>query len=268
MTRDLRPIGPAPIGEDDLQAFVDSRLDGPRQAAVEAYLDGHPEVAQRIAAEREQRRLLRDRLAAITAEPIPARLRIANVRAGQRARWRGHGRRAAVIALIFAAGLGIGLAAGRLPGRAGGSPPAATIGLAEGATAAYRTFVVEVAHPVEVGAAQEAHLLQWLSKRLGRTLAAPDLAAFGYRLIGGRLLPATTGAAAQLMYENVAGKRLTLYVRATDGSETAFRFQREGDTASFAWIDQGFGFAVTAVATRDELLPIAETIYRRLGERG
>ena len=35
--------------------------------------------------------------------------------------------------------------------------------------------MVEVAHPVEVGAAQEAHLLQWLSKRLGRKLAAPDL---------------------------------------------------------------------------------------------
>ncbi len=50
--------------------------------------------------------------------------------------------------------------------------------------------------------------------------------------------------------------------RATDGTETAFRFQREGDAATFAWIDQGFGFAVTAVASRDQLLPIAEAVYR------
>ena len=35
------------------------------------------------------------------------------------------------------------------------------------------------------------------------------------------------------------------------------------DAATFAWIDRGFGFAVTAPATREELLPIAEAVYRR-----
>ena len=140
---------------------------------------------------------------------------------------------------------------------------AATVSVAQGATAAYRTFVVEVAHPVEVGAAQEAHLLQWLSKRLGRPLAAPDLSRFGYRLMGGRLLPAGDAAAAQLMYDDASGRRLTVYVRAASGTETAFRFQQEGDAATFAWIDQGFGFAVTATASRDELLPIAEAVYHR-----
>ena len=259
---------PLPIGEDDLQAFVDDRLAGPRLAAVQAWLETHPDVARRIAAEREQRALLRERFAAIAAEPIPARLHIANLRAAQRARWRAQARRVAFVVLIFGAGLVLGIGLDRLPRGGAGSSPPATASVTEGATAAFRTFVVEVAHPVEVGAAQEAHLLQWLSKRLGRKLAAPDLSAFGYRLVGGRLLPATSGAAAQLMYEDGAGKRLTLYVRAADGTETAFRFQRDGDTASFAWIDQGFGFAVTAVATREELLPIAQSIYRSLGERG
>ena len=75
------------------------------------------------------------------------------------------------------------------------------------ALAAHRTFAVEVRHPVEVDAAQEAHLVQWLSKRLGRPLVVPDLSATGYRLMGGRLLPAGSGAAAQLMYENGAGDR-------------------------------------------------------------
>jgi anti-sigma factor RsiW len=138
--------------------------------------------------------------------------------------------------------------------------------VAQGAVSAYRTFVVEVAHPVEVGVSQEAHLLQWLSKRLGRKLLAPDLTAFGYRLMGGRLLPAGSAAAAQLMYEDTSGKRLTVYVRAAEGEETAFRFRQEGDAATFAWIDQGFGFAVTAMTGRDELLPIAEAIYRDFGD--
>ena len=121
---------------------------------------------------------------------------------------------------------------------------------------------------MEVGVAQEAHLLQWLSKRLGRKLEAPDLTPFGYRLMGGRLLPGGSGAAAQLMYEDSTGKRLTLYVRAADGTETAFRFQQDGDAATFAWIDQGFGFAVTATASREELLPIAEAVYKGLTSKG
>ncbi len=125
-----------------------------------------------------------------------------------------------------------------------------------------------MAHPVEVSVAQEAHLLRWLSKRLGRQLAAPDLAAFGYRLMGGRLRPAGSAAAAQLIYEDASGKRLPVYVRAADGTETAFRFQQEGDAATFAWIDQGFGFAVTATAGRDELLPIAEAVYKGLTSEG
>jgi anti-sigma factor RsiW len=57
-------------------------------------------------------------------------------------------------------------------------------------------------------------------------------------------------------------------MRAVDGTETAFRFQKDGDAATFAWIDQGFGFAVTAMATRGELLPIAEAIYRGLTPKG
>ena len=77
-----------------------------------------------------------------------------------------------------------------------------------------------------------------------------------------------SGAAAQLMYEDTAGTRLTLYVQAADGTQTAFRFQKEGDAATFAWIDQGFGFAVTATASREELLPIAEAIYKGLTARG
>ncbi len=248
------------IGEDELQAFIDDRLVGDRRAAVEAHLVAHPELAERIAAERRQRAILRSRLDAKFAEPVPARLRIANLRAARRSfRARSWASAAAAVALFVA-----GATAGWFANAIAPTPlaPAPTASVAQGAHAAYRTFVVEVAHPVEVGVQQEAHLLQWLSKRLGRKLAAPDLSPFGYRLMGGRLLPGGDGAAAQLMYDDASGRRLTIYVRATEGKETAFRFQKEGEAATFAWIDQGFGFAVTGTATRDELLPIAEAVYR------
>ncbi|MGQ3302099.1 anti-sigma factor family protein [Reyranella sp.] len=248
------------IGEDELQAFVDERLGGERRAAVEAHLAASPELAERVALERRQRAMLRSRLDAKFAEPIPARLRIASLRAARRTFWLRSGAGAAAAVALFVAGATAGWFANTIGPAPLAPPPTASV--AQGAHAAYRTFVVEVAHPVEVGVQQEAHLLQWLSKRLGRKLAAPDLSPFGYRLMGGRLLPGGTGAAAQLMYDDASGKRLTIYVRAADGSETAFRFQKEGEASTFAWIDQGFGFAVTATATREELLPIAEAVYR------
>ena len=136
------------------------------------------------------------------------------------------------------------------------------------AIAAHRTFSVEVRHPVEVDAGQEAHLVQWLSKRLGRQLVVPDLAADGFRLMGGRLLPAEDGPAAQFMYEKGNGERLTLYLRAGVGGETAFRYHEEGGIGAFYWSDEGFGYAIAAKADRNLLLRIAEIVYRQTSPEG
>jgi anti-sigma factor RsiW len=82
--------------------------------------------------------------------------------------------------------------------------------------------------------------------------------------MGGRLLPAGTGTGAQFMYEDRAGSRLTLYVRTGESDATAFRFRREGDIATFSWIDDGLGFALTASKDREQLLPVAEAVYRQI----
>src|SRR4030095_2666588 len=69
--------------------------------------------------------------------------------------------------------------------------PAADMGvaMARRAAIAHATYSPAVRHPVEVGADQEAHLIAWLSKRLGAPLRAPQLDEVGYSLVGGRLLP-------------------------------------------------------------------------------
>lgn len=251
----------AAIREEDLQAYIDGRVGGARLAEIEAYLAQRPDVSERVGLEQRQRAALRGQLEGKLAEPIPPRLWIANIRTARRRRWRRGLAAVAAGLLLFAAGAGAGWMANNRMDVASGAGPAAATTVAQNASVAYRTYVVEVAHPVEVDAQHEAHLLQWLSRRLGKPLVAPDLTPFGYRLMGGRLLPAAGGAAAQLMYDDPTGKRLTVYVRAAHGSETAFRFQHEGETSTFAWIDQGFGFAVTGAITRDELLPIAEAVY-------
>ena len=134
------------------------------------------------------------------------------------------------------------------------------------AAIAHVVYSPEVRHPVEVGAEQEAHLVAWLSKRLGAPLKVPYLGAQGYQLVGGRLLPGERGPVAQFMYQESKGRRLTLYVRvnAEQSAETAFRFARERGVGVFYWIDRKLGYALSGDIEKDELLRVATAVYRQL----
>ena len=258
-----------PVEEDDLHARIDRQLPPDRTEEVDAYLAAHPEEEARFSQYAQQREKLRAAFAAQTGGPIPNRLRVAHLLAQQRLRGRQHvAQIAAAVCLIVLGGIG-GWAARDLTGLLASSSAGAVAGvITADAIAAYRTFSVEVRHPVEVEAGQEAHLVQWLSKRLGRQLVVPDLAAAGFRLMGGRLLPAEDGPAAQFMYENGSGERLTLYLRTGVGGETAFRYHEEGGIGAFYWSDEGFGYAIAAKADRNLLLRIAEIVYQQTSPDG
>jgi anti-sigma factor RsiW len=252
-----------PIGEDDLQAAVDGRVEASRSDIVEAYLRQNPDAAARVAALQAARTELRARLAAKAAEPIPARLRVASLAATRRRRPTAMLLRvAAVLALLL-----IGGAAGwTLRDLVGRGPEVA--GMTRDAIAAHRVFVVERRHPVEVAANEEAHLVQWLSNRLGQKLTAPDLAAQGWRLMGGRLLASNVGPAAQLMYENGAGQRTTVYLRPGDGKGGAeFRYAEADGVGAFWWVDGGLGYAVSGPADRQLLFGLAEAIHAQVAGR-
>ncbi|MCF8483487.1 MAG: anti-sigma factor [Rhodospirillum sp.] len=261
------------IGEDDLQAYVDGRLAPDRRDAVEVFLGEHPEEAERIEAHRAQRDMLRALLKTKIEEPIPARLRVAPI--VEEARSRHRRRRLQRLRALAAAGawLIVGSVAGWY-GKGLSRPTEATQiteavqtrPMVVDAFSAYRTFVSEVVHPVEVDAKQEAHLVQWLSKRLGAPLSAPNLTSQGFRLMGGRLLPAGDGPAAMFMYDDDGGTRLTLYVRAGENDDTAFRYKGDGKGVSaFYWRDTGMGYVLTGALDRTRLLAVAEAVYRQLG---
>ena len=132
------------------------------------------------------------------------------------------------------------------------------------AIAAHQTFSVETRHPVEVGANEEAHLVQWLSKRLGHRLIVPDLSALGFQLMGGRLLPADSGPAALFMYEDGKGTRLSCYYLVVDvAGETEFQFREQNAISAFYWVDDGLAYAIAANLPRDRLLKVAEIVYQQ-----
>ena len=141
----------------------------------------------------------------------------------------------------------------------------AAAAMAHRAMVAHATYSPEVRHPVEVGADQEAHLVAWLSKRLGTELRVPRLASQGWSLVGGRLLPGDGGPAAMFMYENGNGQRLTLYVRRDPRSrDTAFRFAQAQGVSSFYWIDHGLGYALSGEIARPQLQAVADVVYGQL----
>jgi anti-sigma factor RsiW len=264
----VTPLG-RPVEEDDLHARIDGQLAHNRAEDVDAYLAAHPEEQARFSQYAAQRQALRAAFAAQADGPIPMRLRAAHLLTQKRRqRLRRFGQIAAAVGLIAIGGIG-GWAARDLTGPLSSLPPGAVARMITAdAITAYRTYSVEVRHPVEVDAGQEAHLVQWLSKRLGRQLVVPDLASAGFRLMGGRLLPAEDGPAAQFMYENGNAERVTLYLRAGVGGETAFRYHQEGGIGAFYWSDEGFGYAITAKADRDLLLRIAEIVYQQTSPGG
>lgn len=259
-----------PDGEAELHAYVDGRLDPGRRAAVEARLAHDSQAAQDVRAWKQQRHALRTLHPEMLVEPVPSHLLHAALQLNQRsnrvARWQRWGGMAAAVLVAF--GLGwVGHAQWQNPVVSGGSGVRA---FAHQAVTAHVVYMPEVRHPVEVEASQQQHLVQWLSKRLNRQLKVPSLTAAGYELVGGRLLPGDGGARAQFMYQNPAGERVTLYVGAIEGaaakgmSETAFRFANESGVASFYWVDQGFGYALSGRLPRQGLLVLAESVYKQL----
>lgn len=255
--------------EAALHAFVDGRLAPAEQARIEAWLADHPDDAARVHAYRLLNARLHEAYDPVLDEAVPptmAALVAGGVRrAGARAAGSAGGwlRYAAAVALLLAGAAGGWAARGTLAP----TVPLQTGAFAAQAIGAHRVFVSEVRHPVEVPATDEAHLVTWLSKRLGTPLRAPDLQKSGFGLVGGRLLADGERPAAQFMYEDASGRRATVYVRGAGGGDVSFRYAASDGVSAFYWVDRAFAYALVAPLDKPGLMAIANKVYRDLEAR-
>lgn len=252
--------------EQELHAYVDGRLDDTQRARIEDWLAEHPDAAARVRDWRRQNELLHQAFDPLLEEPIPDRLQTRTAAGTTGRRWQ-----VGLAAGWMAVGGFVGFLAGS-DGRWGASDPAvvAVSTLPQHAAIAHAVYSPEIRHPVEVGADQEAHLVQWLSKRLAQPIKIPGLSEHGFALVGGRLLPGDGGPVAQFMYENRETGRLTLYLSKPSAGdrETAFRYADEDGISVFYWIDARFAYALAGTLPRETLLAIAESAYRQLEQNG
>lgn len=249
-----------PISEDDLQAYVDQALDAERAKEVRDYLRLHPEVARRIDSYVVQRAVLRAALAPVAEEPIPAELGIRALAEARRARlavWRPA---IAAAMLLCVGGLGGWMAHGML------APPVNGVGaLAQEAADNYRVYASDSHRPVEMGSAQEADLVRWVSNRLRSPVAVPDLQSAGYRFIGGRLVTTPHGPAAMFLYDDARGERLAVMVRPMKVEKNTRMSERsDGGLGGVSWASGGIGYSLVARAGPKSLHPLADEVRRQI----
>jgi anti-sigma factor RsiW len=258
------------VTEAELQAWADGQLPPEARADVEAWLQEHPQDAARIDHYRRQNLLLRGKYDAVLSEPIPENLRALALQQRPSASRTRLERYAAMLAALAIGGAGGWFLRDWYQSQGAQSAVArANPSFARQAAVAHAVFSPEVRHPVEVGADQQAHLVAWLSKRLGTQLRVPHLGDQGYSLVGGRLLPGQPderSPVAQFMYQDAKGLRLTLYIRtdAEPARETAFRFAQEKNVGVFYWVDQKLGYALSGEIEKAELLRVATAVYKQM----
>jgi anti-sigma factor RsiW len=273
MTDPVLPSDPA-----KLSAWLDTELDSTEQSRMNAWLHSHPEDAATLRRWAQDAEALRKLLDPLLDEAPPERLRQSVLQAGPTRRARGP---ALLFGLVLMSCLAGGLL-GRFWPSAAGPASAADTGAAPTAwpgqaALAHALYVPEKRHPVEVElsttdpalrSTQEEHLRRWLSNRLERPVALYNLQAQEFRLLGGRLLPSSTGPGAQLMYQNDQGLRITLYLhQPVDPAPSAPQYEQVQGLGLFHWIDGGTAYAMAGDLPRDRLLRLVQTVLEQAKPR-
>ena len=256
-------MNPLPITDADVNAYVDGQLAASRLPAVEDALARDPALAARVADLRKQNAELRDAFDPWLSEAPPARLVAATegkpAATHRMPHWLG-----AVVAA--AASLVIGVLAGwygrEINLQREGTPTTFT----RQAALVHALYAGDVNRPVEIWAAEEKRLVNWLSKRLGFAVRAPDLNSLGFSLVGGRLVAGNENPTALFVYENPDKQRLTLQVRkpTVPGHEVAFRYALEDGVGVYYWIEENCTYALSGNLDRAQLLAIGRVVYGQL----
>ncbi len=242
-----------PVTEDELHAYVDGELPPERRSDVEAWLATHADDAERVRSWRAMADALHARYDTVANEPVPRRLEIERLARTPR-KWLYGAIAASFAAFVMGGGTGW-LAHGAA------AKPSIFQSFTVDALDAHRLYVVEVRHPVEVPGNERVHLQQWLTKRCGWNVRAPELDATGLKLVGGRLLPGPTGPASFLMYESASGERFTVYTAKATTETTQMRYTTQNNEGALFWADRGVGYVVSGGSDRERLTQVARLVY-------
>lgn len=237
-----------------LHAYADGEIAAQECAALDERLANDPEMRAKVEAWRRQKAWLKEAFDPVLDEPVPAQIKAAlrHHRGFTLSPWA----IAAALALLI-----VGAGAGWFASLQMSAPQAKQF--ADLAIEAHEIYTHENRHAVEVAASDGDHLTTWLSKRIGQKLVVPDLTARGYTFMGGRLLAAGAQPAAQLMYEDQAKRRITIFVAANQSNkDTAFLVTQKDNVTACYWLDGPLGFVIAGETGREDIVSLAHLVYQ------
>ena len=255
---------PFAIDNDALHAYADGQLGEEQRAAVIAYLAGHPDAAALVANWQRQNEALNALFAPIANEPVPARLAPQTI-AAKAKRDRGMWLRGAVAAALI---LTVSGSAGwYLRGVFWTEEPAADR-LVDQALVAHALYIKEKSHAVEV-AADSPNLMAWLSNRIATPIDAPNLTDQGFTFLGGRLLPGydaeANGPAAQLMYQNAASQRVTLYITGPlPDKKEVWKLEDRDGVEAYYWASDKVTCTIVADLPEADIKTLGKKVFEQL----
>jgi anti-sigma factor RsiW len=266
------------MSEADLQAYVDGQLTGRQRAEIEAYLAANPAEAERLAAYRRQNIALHAlfdpapgreaQLSPELAEMVEQLQRELDGAAADSAaatakpqRSWNFRRLAACLVIGLSAGAAGWMAVEQLAGR--DAPLVALTRQASDGPAQLASKETPAAAETD----EELQVVGWLAAQPGDTpQQLPDLEALGFELAAERVIQTASGQpAAQILYQDENGQRVTLYMRSGGkGDHTSFTFTQAGEAAQFIWQDGSMAYSLIGKMPQDQLLSIAEAINESL----
>lgn len=260
------------IDESELHALVDGELDAARQAEVEAWLSDNPEAARRVARYRAQNAGLHALFDEVLAEEVPPTI-IAAL-AGRRRHWLPRSAAVAAGVALLVAGTAAGwfardAMAPRAPDTAQvaqAQPPIDTKELMVRAAMAHLVNRDDDLHMAKADGTDDTG--KYISTRMGEKVRVPQLASLGYHLVGSRILPDTGGPAAQFVFADPSGGRVSLYVRTEKAKGVNVTYALADDLSMFYWNDSHHSYAlvrkVNDEAGREALLKAAKMVHQQI----
>ena len=244
-------IGPE-IDDVDLHAYIDGELDAERRAAVAAGIDADPALAERVAAFRADKEMLRRIYGRAVETPMPAEWQrmIESAKVARPVSWRLVGSIAAAIVIGV---IGTVAVQKLQPQKAGEIVSAALDARAGG---------VNGATPAE-STADARHFADALSRTIALPVKVPDMRRLGYRLVGMHLYPRSGGGAAELLYRGADNQLFTLYVRRSDGKTRFDQFERNGLRVC-VWQDEEVGTVMAGNVSTAAMQRLASLAYTGL----
>jgi anti-sigma factor RsiW len=281
-----------------LMAYVDGEVDAATAREIEAATAADPILGRRVAMFRQTASLARGAFTDVLHEPVPEHLVAllrdpalkaddADARAGAgivtlapraaRPLRTGGGLRSAAWAAAAAILAVAVFAAGTRTGWIRFADPPATQLLASGAdserwvdnlAAWYRVHLASFEKDqrllVDIGADDIGELEAWIGAKLQRRISVPDLAAYGFRQQGGRLLLIGGKPAAQFFYEGEKRELVQLVVGVTDQPDRSGRLDTRDGINVVSWRERGYAYAFIGRLDGQKLWQMADTTWAKL----